>query len=74
MKGPQVHFIDENYKRVIVNVSTYAEFKRRKKAFLKSSYDENVYVYRKRRGQSGEWFELWSKVGSKIFIDKEGWN
>jgi hypothetical protein len=43
------------------------------KAFMNDSFDENVSVYRSRRGEWGEWFEHWSKVGGKCKIIKEGW-
>jgi hypothetical protein len=42
-------------------------------AFMLNSFDENVSVFRARRGQWGEWYENWSKVGSKCQIIKEGW-
>lgn len=70
---PYVRYTDEKGQIKGVEVSTYAEVKRRMNAFIKDSFDENVAVYRHRRGEWGEWFEFWSKVGSKPTIYKQGW-
>ena len=59
------------YKNVLI--PTYKEVKRKMNAFMQDSFDENVNVFRRRRGQWGEWFEHWSKVGSKAKIHKQGW-
>ena len=59
------------YKNVLI--PTYKEVKRKMNAFMQDSFDENVNVFRSRRGQWGEWFEHWSKVGSKAKIHKQGW-
>jgi hypothetical protein len=42
-------------------------------AFMLNSFDENVSVFRARRGQWGEWYENWAKIGNKCQIIKEGW-
>jgi hypothetical protein len=70
---PTVSYRDNNGSNISLTVKTYAEVKRRMKAFMNDSFDENVNVYRSRRGEWGEWFEHWSKVGSKCQIIKEGW-
>ncbi len=59
------------YKNVLI--PTYKEVKRKMNAFMLDSFDENVNVFRSRRGQWGEWFENWSRVGSKAKIHKQGW-
>jgi hypothetical protein len=59
------------YKNVLI--PTYKEVKRKMNAFMQDSFDENVNVFRSRRGQWGEWFENWSRVGSKAKIHKQGW-
>lgn len=68
-----VYYISEKGESKIVHVRTYKEVKRRMNAFMLKSFDENVSVFRSRRGQFGEWYENWSKVGSKCQIIKEGW-
>ena len=52
---------------------TYKEVKRKMTEFIEASYDGQVNVYRSRRGEWGEWFEHWEKIGKKKVIVKEGW-
>lgn len=54
-------------------IGTYKEVKRKMNAFMSDSFDENVSVFRMRRGQWGEWFENWSRIGGKAKIIREGW-
>ena len=68
-----VYYTNEKGENKIVLVRTYKEVKRRMNAFMLNSFDENVNVFRARRGQWGEWYENWSKVGNKCQIIKEGW-
>jgi hypothetical protein len=70
---PTVSYTDENGKQKSFTLSTYAEVKKRMRAFMNDSFDENVNVYRHRRGEWGEWFEHWSRIGSKCKIYKQGW-
>jgi hypothetical protein len=70
---PTVSYTDENGKHKSFEVKTYAEVKKRMKAFMNDSFDENVSVYRHRRGEWGEWFEHWSRIGGKCEIMKQGW-
>ena len=56
-----------------LEVSSYANVKKRMREFLGLSQDNLVRVYRQRRGQSGEWFELWAMVDGKPKIVKESW-
>ena len=70
---PYVRYTDEKGNAKGIKVPTYSEVKRRMNAFMQDSFDENVAVYRHRRGEWGEWFELWGKVGGKNKIIKEGW-
>ena len=63
---------DETWVRFGVN--TYKEVKSKMKYFLVDSIDNNVSVYRKRRGQWGEWFEHWSlDSNNRPIITKQGW-
>ena len=43
------------------------------KQHLTESLDNEVRVYRSRRGEWGEWFEYWSLVNGKPKITKQGW-
>jgi hypothetical protein len=56
-----------------LTLPTYAEVKKRMKAFMNESMDENVHVYRHRRGEWGEWFEFWVRRGGKCEISHKGW-
>jgi hypothetical protein len=53
--------------------ATYSEVKKRIKDLLKVSVDNEVSVYRHRRGEWGEWFEKWSLINGKPTIIKQGW-
>lgn len=68
-----VYYKNDKGENKIVLVRTYKEVKRRMNAFMLNSFDENVSVFRKRRGQWGEWFENWSRIGGKAKIIREGW-
>jgi hypothetical protein len=52
---------------------TYAEVKRRMRELLNLSSDNDVSVYRHRRGEWGEWFEHWSLVNGRPQITRSGW-
>lgn len=52
---------------------TYAEVKKRMKDLLKISDNNEVSVYRHRRGEWGEYYEKWSLVNGKPRIFKNGW-
>jgi hypothetical protein len=52
---------------------TYAEIKKRMRDLLEISDDNEVTVYRHRRGEWGEWYEKWAIIDGKPKIFKEGW-
>jgi hypothetical protein len=52
---------------------TYSKLKTNLKRLLKDSINNEVRVYRHRRGEWGEWFEHWNIVDGKPKIVKEGW-
>ena len=52
---------------------TYAEIKKRMKDLLAISDNNEVRVYRHKRGEWGEWAEIWENVNGKPKIIKEGW-
>lgn len=53
--------------------ASYSEVKKRIKDLLKISDNNEVSVYRHRRGEWGEWFEKWSLIDGKPKIFKQGW-
>jgi len=63
-----------------INYKNYVEFPTYRKlvAELKkvaSMYTDTwqVYVFRSRRAEWGEWFERWEATDGKISITKQGW-
>lgn len=59
--------------RIQRQFSTYTEVKKRMKDLLKISYDNEVSVYRHRRGEWGEYYEKWALINGKPTIIKQGW-
>lgn len=55
--------------------NTYAELKKALKNYILLNHigDKPVMVSRSRRGEWGEWFELWQLVNCKPKIIKQGW-
>ena len=53
--------------------ATYEQVKKEMKYLLKVSDDNEVSVYRHRRGEWGEWFEKWTMINGKPKIYKQGW-
>ena len=51
----------------------YAELKKRLREHLNESIYGQVQVYRRRRGEWGEWFEHWEIRNNKPTIVKQGW-
>lgn len=52
---------------------TYKEFKRTVRELLSETDDNEVTIFRERRGEWGEWFEKWSMIQGKPKITKQGW-
>jgi hypothetical protein len=52
---------------------TYREFKRTVAELIKESRENEVTIFRERRGEWGEWFEKWSIIQGKPKITKQGW-
>lgn len=50
---------------------TYAELKKELKRYV-LKYG-NAHVTRTRRGEWGQWFEIWSMDGGKLMRTKETW-
>jgi hypothetical protein len=52
---------------------TYRELKKNMRLLLKRAADNAVTVSRSRRGEWGEWFEIWQMCHGKPVIIKQGW-
>jgi hypothetical protein len=52
---------------------TYRELCKNVKRHLDENLEDNIYVSRSRRGEWGEWYEIWTLVDGKAKIIKEGW-
>ena len=60
--------------RNTINVfPTYRKLRAALKAMLLASHDERVEVSRSKRGEWGEWFEVWEMVNGKPKITKQTW-
>jgi hypothetical protein len=72
---PQLYVIEPATKDVRLGYTypTYRMLRSKIKQHLAESYDNQVRVYRTRRGTWGEWFEYWSLVNGKPKITKQGW-
>jgi len=53
--------------------ATYSEVKKRMRDLLAISKNNEVSVYRHRRGEWGEWFEKWAMINGKPQIFEQGW-
>jgi len=56
-----------------IQYKTYRELKKNLKRHLEENYEDNVHVSRSRRGEWGEWFEIWTLRDGKPVIIKQGW-
>lgn len=72
-KRPTISYV-KNYKTKEFTIPTYKEVKKRMFLLLSESDDNRVNVYRKRRGNWGEFFEHWEfNYDRKPVIVKCGW-
>ena len=67
---PQVRVSGESSQR---EFPTYSEVKKRMKDLLEASDNNEVSVYRHRRGEWGEWFEKWAMINGKPQIFEKSW-
>jgi len=71
--GPTVSYMNKFGINKYFNVGTYKEVRRRMSEFLDDSGGNEVCVYRRRRGEWGEWFEHWGRAGRGCEITRSGW-
>ncbi len=77
MERPYISYKNKNGKRVNLTYPSYRLLKKSLSEHFKNikyslNRDDNyIYVYRKRKGGCGEWFEIWQSPTQKI---KEGWS
>jgi hypothetical protein len=69
---PSVYY-NNGTKEVVLRIPVYKDVKSTMSMMLNDSYDGLVKVYRRRRGEWGEWFEHWQLVNGKPKVIKEGW-
>ena len=83
---PSVRIITEESKRDYYNnfsgrvkspyqwiyYKTYSELKRNIKRHVEENYEDQVSVSRSKRGEWGEYFEIWEMVNKKPTIVKQG--
>ena len=65
-KGRKIYWKVFHYK-------TYRKLKADLKRLMDEYHVEESVVYRSRRGEWGEWFEVWHLNGNKLSKGKEGW-
>lgn len=65
---------NSKYETAYIFADTYRKLKQLLKEYLPLSVDEQITICRERRGEWGEWFEVWELVGGKPKIIKQGWN
>lgn len=56
-----------------ITADTYRKLKKELKKYIPLSINASVSIYRERRGNWGEWYEIWEMVNGKPKILKEGW-
>lgn len=61
-----------NHKPVGKSFKTYKELRKELKGHLAQADDCTVHVFRSRRGEWGEWFEIWNNESHPRII-KQGW-
>ena len=56
-----------------IQYPTYRELVKNMKRHLEENLEANISVSRSRRGEWGEWYEIWRMVDGKAGIINEGW-
>jgi hypothetical protein len=56
-----------------IQYPTYRELVKNMKRHLEENLEANISVSRSRRGEWGEWYEIWQMVDGKAGIVNEGW-
>ena len=57
-----------------ISYKTYSELKRNIKRHLIENVEDTISISRSKRGEWGEWFEIWTLKNGCPIIIKEGWN
>lgn len=74
-RKPHIHVAVDNTKRSWIGYvyPTYRILVSNIKKHLAESNNNELVVYRTRRGEWGEWYEYWSLINGKPKITKQGW-
>jgi len=58
---------------IYVFFPTYRKLKGKMKELLEKNHEKTITVSRSRRGEWGEWYEIWELRDDKPAIVKKGW-
>jgi len=70
---PQVTIITKVNQYKTLHYPTYKELVKNMKRHLEENLEANISVSRSRRGEGGEWYEIWEMIKGKPTIIKKGW-
>ena len=72
---PWANYRNQNGEDVTETFDTYAKLRSSMKAMMDDSIDDVIRVTRTRRGEWGQWFEVWERNNhtNKITIVKQTW-
>jgi len=74
MNQPYVSYNTHQFKSDGKCIQTYKKVVKEMAVLIKKSWDNEVHVFRQRRGCWGEWFEIWGlDANGKPKINKQGW-
>ena len=74
-KKPFVWYRSQNGTDECRVFDTYAELRKSMGSMMRDSIDQKLTVTRTRRGEWGQWFEVWewNSYAKKNVITKQGW-
>ena len=57
-----------------IQYDTYRELKRNIQKHLEENLENEIHLCRSKRGEWGEWYEIWKLENGKPIIERQGWN
>lgn len=70
---PWMSFRDRDNKHQDVILKRYSDHKKKLKEFMPLTLDNKISITRTRRGEWGQWFEVWELIDGKLKIVKQTW-
>jgi len=64
---------NSKHESAYIYADTYRKLKQELKTYIPLSVTGEITICRQRRGEWGEWFEIWEMRQGKPTIVKEGW-